>query len=290
MGLFDRARTGAAGGVRRAAHALGQDLVNRNFYSPVPQWESLPDDVFDRRSPMRGIEFDLDAHVAFLASLEPFLLEFEPPAGFSWGNEVYDFVEADVLYAMVRQHRPNRVLELGSGFSSLIISAAVRRNAAEGNPVRYTAHDPFARDFVRRGVEGLELRTESAVDVPLAEFEALSAGDVLFIDTTHTVKLGSEVNRLFLDVLPTIAPGVLVHVHDIFLPHEYPRAFFEQGLYWGEQYLLQAFLAQNPRWEVVLPLNALVRERPAEVARFVRSFQPNAGPGAFWIRSTERQS
>jgi hypothetical protein len=286
MALRDRARRRVAGAVRRVAHAFGQDIVSRNFYSPVPNWELLPDNVFERRSPLRGIEFDLDAHVVFLSTLEPYLLEFEPPPGFEWGNGMYDSVEADVLYAMVRHHRPKRVIELGSGFSSLIIAAAGRRNAAEGSPARYTAHDPFAREFVRHGVQGLEFRDESAADVPLAEFEALSAGDVLFIDTTHTVKLGSEVNRLILDVFPTIAPGVLVHVHDVFLPYEYPRGFFERGLYWAEQYLLQGFLTQNSAWEVVLPSNALVRERQADVARLVRSFHPRSGPGAFWIRST----
>jgi predicted O-methyltransferase YrrM len=284
MALRDRARTRTALTLKRLARALGQDLVARDFYSPVPAWEEFPDDLFERRSPLRGINFDLDAHLAFLQALEPFLVEFEPPPGFAWDNGMYDSVEADVLYAVVRHHRPKRVIELGSGYSSLIIAAAARRNAAEGNPVRYTAHDPFAREFVRKGVSGLELRPESAVDVPLDEFGALVAGDVLFIDTTHTVKLGSEVNHLILDVLPTIGPGVLVHVHDIFLPYEYPRAFPERMYYWAEQYLLQAFLAQNPAWDVVLPLNALVRERPDELTQLVRSFHRGAGPGAFWIR------
>ena len=277
-----RKRLGAA--LRRVVRALGYDLVARNFYSPVPEWENMHDEVFARRSPLRGIEFDLDSYVGFLDELAPYLTEFKPPAEFVWGNGMYDTVEADVLYAMVRRFQPGRIIELGSGFSSLIIAAAARRNAQEGNPVRYTAYDPFARNFIQRGVEGLELRPESALDVPLREFEALQNSDILFIDTTHTVKLGSEVNYLILDVLPGIAPGVLVHVHDVFLPHEYPRGFLERRLYWAEQYLLQAFLAQNTAWEIILPLSALVRERTPHVAKLVRSFDASSGPGAFWIR------
>ena len=284
MPLRDRARRTTAVSLRRLARALGQDLVPRDFYSPVPAWEELPDDLFERRSPLRGIDFDLDSHLAFLQALHPFLAEFEPPPGFTWDNGMYGPVEADVLHAMVRYHKPSRVIELGSGFSSLIIAAAAQRNATEGNPVRYTVHDPFARDFVRERLGASALRSESAVDVPLDELSTLVAGDVLFIDTTHTVKLGSEVNHLILDVLPTIGPGVLVHVHDIFLPYEYPRAFPERMFYWAEQYLLQAFLTQNSAWEVVLPLNALVRERQGDVAQLVPSFRPGAGPGAFWIR------
>jgi predicted O-methyltransferase YrrM len=270
--------------LRQLARAAGQDLVTRNFYSPIPDWEQLPAEVFDRRGSVRWIEFDTDAQLRFLKTLEPFLAEFEPPSGWIWGRETYGPVEADVLHAIVRHQRPRRIIELGSGFSSLIIAAAARRNAGEGSHVSYTAYDPYARDFVRAGVDGLELVSRSAADVPAEDFEALGDGDILFVDTTHTVKLGSEVNYVILDALPSLAPGVLVHVHDVYLPYEYPREFFEQSCFWAEQYLLQAFLTQNPNWEIVLPLYALVRERPADVSALVRTFESGAGPGAFWMR------
>ncbi len=91
-----------------------------------------------------------------------------------------------------------------------------------------------------------------AQDIPGEVFASLQAGDVLFVDTTHTVKIDSDVNRIVLDVLPALAPGVIVHVHDIFLPYEYPRVFAERsGLHWAEQYLLQAFLAGNRDYEVL---------------------------------------
>lgn len=276
---------GSAGpALRRIARAAGQDLVTRNFYSPVPDWERLPAEVFDRRSPLSGIEFDVDAQVTFLRSLAPLLAEFEPPAGWDWGRETYGPVEADVLHALVRHRHPQRIIELGSGYSSLIIAAAAARNASEGSPVSYTAYDPFARDFIRAGVEGMTLVARSAATVPSEAFAALAPGDILFVDTTHTVKLGSEVNHVVLDALPLIAPGVLVHVHDVFLPYEYPREFFAAQCFWSEQYLLQAFLTQNPSWEIVLPLFSMVKDRPAEVAELVKTFTPSAGPGAFWIR------
>lgn len=264
--------------------SVGRDLVRRDFYGPVPDWEALPADAFERESPLRGIDMDLDRGVSELRSLEPFLTEFVAPQGFHWGNRMYGRVEADVLHALIRQRKPARVIELGSGFSSLLITAAMRRNADEGHPGRYRVYDPYPRDFVRRGIDGMDFRPISARDVPLQEFEALEEGDVLFFDTSHTVKLGSEVNYLVLDVLPVLRPGVLVHVHDVFLPYEYPRSFFEKGMYWNEQYLLQAFLAQNPAWEVALPAFALARQRPEDVAALVPSYEPGCGPGAFWIR------
>jgi len=282
MSTRERWRAPAANLVRLAARAVGQDLVARNYYSPIPDLENVPTDVYDRRAGMPGIEFDLETQLSTLRALEPYLAEFTPPS--VWDREMYGPIESDVLHAMVRSQRPRRIIELGSGVSSLIIAAAATRNADEGSPVSYTAYDPFARDFIRAGVAGLEWIPKSAADVALTEFESLGDGDILFVDTTHTVKLGSEVNYIILDALPAIGEGVLVHVHDVFLPYEYPRGFFEHGLYWAEQYLLQAFLTQNPKWEIYLALHALVRERPADISPIVRTFEAGAGPGAFWIR------
>jgi hypothetical protein len=125
-------------------------------------------------------------------------------------------------------------------------------------------------------------RTE---DIPLTVFDELRPGDVLFVDTTHTVKTGGDVVRLVLDVFPRLRPGVLVHLHDIFLPYEYPRDWVvARRRAWGEQYLLQAFLAFNRGVEVVFPAHALAREHAATVADVVRSFRDGVCPGAFWMR------
>jgi Methyltransferase domain len=284
MTTRDRLRRHAATGLRRVARSVGQDLLTRNYYSPIPAWEDLPDEVFMRRSPLTGISYDEDAHVEFLQRLEPYLVEFEPPSGFVWDNGMYERIEADVLHAIVRAARPKRIIELGSGYSTLIIADAVRRNGLDGSQCTYSIFDPFAPNFIRARTTELDWRNESAADVALEVFRELGEDDILFVDTTHTVKLGSEVNYIVLDVLPTLAPGVLVHIHDIFLPYEYPRGFFEQKCYWAEQYLLQGFLTNNQSWEVALPLAALTKDRPADVARLVQSFRGNAGPGAFWIR------
>ena len=116
-------------------------------------------------------------------------------------------------------------------------------------------------------------------------FASLQAGDVLFVDTTHTVKLDSDVNRIVLDVLPSLAPGVIVHVHDIFLPYEYPREWPEKsGFHWAEQYLLQAFLSGNPDWEVLAATYALCRERTQAMARLTPTWRDGATASAFWMR------
>jgi hypothetical protein len=194
-------------------------------------------------------------------------------------------VDAELLYAMIRWLKPRRVLELGSGFTTLLIDMAARRNAADGSPVDASAYDPYPPPQILGPERTAGVKPIRATDVPLETFGELESGDVLFVDTTHTVKLGSDVNYIVLDVLPTLAPGVIVHFHDIFLPWEYPREWFEVNRYlWAEQYLLQAFLACNRDFEVLLPAHALVREHAERLRQVIPSLVSPRTGGAMWLR------
>jgi hypothetical protein len=120
-------------------------------------------------------------------------------------------------------------------------------------------------------------------DVPLSEFETLDQGDILFIDSTHVSKTGSDVNHLFFEILPALASGVHVHIHDIFAAFEYPQAWLDQGRAWNEQYLLRAFLEFNSEFEVVLCADWVVRGEPEWFAAHMPLCLNNAG-GAIWLR------
>ena len=268
--------------VRRAARLAGLDLILRNFYSPVPDVAALTRADYERINPMRGVDLRLDAASRLLTSdLAPFIDE----APISAAGEFLS-PDAEVLHAMVRWARPGRIVEIGSGGSTQILDAACALNAAEGRAVDYAAYDPYASDRVRAGeLVHARVTAVAAQQVPEDTFTALRSGDILFIDSTHTVKLGGDVNRLFLEILPLLAPGVLVHVHDIFLPREYPRAWIERdGKFWAEQYLLQAFLCLNAEFEIVLPLNALLHDAGPAAAALLRRRDPDAYPGSFWFR------
>lgn len=282
-----------AGGYDVVPHGR-YDIVPRTYYSPVPDLALLPADIWERRSLLGGVDLRVDVALESVErDLAPFVAELDvprdgplPPGEFFLRNQNYESVDAELLYAMVRARRPRRVLELGSGYTTLLIGAACRRNAADGVTTEHVAYDPYPRGHIVGEAPPPPTRFEpiSATDVPLDAFRALEAGDILFVDTTHTVKLGSDVNYLVLDVLPVLAPGVVVHFHDIFLPFEYPRQWFETMQYfWAEQYLLQAFLAFNDAFEVLLPAHALAREHPERLAAVVPSFGPGVSPGALWL-------
>jgi len=235
---------------------------------------------------MRGIDFDLDTQVALLGKVSDLLREFEPRGGaygYSSDNPSYPEPDARLLYAMIRHHRPRTVVELGSGHSSRVIAQACQANARDGHPVRFLAYEPYPI-AIDEGLPGLtELVRARVDDVPEETFAGLGAGDALIVDTTHVVKMGSDVDRIVLRLLPLLAPGVIMHFHDICLPYEYPKYFADLGLYWSEQYLLQAFLSLNPSFEVVCGVDALCRERN-EDAVTAGLIQPGQAGAAFWIR------
>jgi len=271
------------------------DIVKHNYYSPIPDLSLLPDDIWTRRRDLCGVDLDADVGIEFIErELAEFITELDvpnedpgQPGVFFLKNTGFESVDAELLYGMVRHARPRRVIELGSGYSTLLINLAAQRNIENGVETRHVAYDPYPREHVLGASlpEPSRLEAVSATELPLEVFEELEPGDVLFVDTTHTVKLGSDVNFIVLEVLPRLQPGVIIHFHDIFLPWEYPRTWFEELQYfWAEQYLLQAFLAFNPTFTVLVAAHAVAREHRARLGRVIPSFEEKVQPGSLWLR------
>jgi len=279
----------ALAATRAAARMLKHDLVSSNVYSPLPD---VPEDDALWTKPavsLAGVRLDAAAHLHFLeTTLAPYLAEFDPRADgsvdgrFHLWNGYYQSVDAEVLYAMVRHLKPQRVLEIGSGYSTFVTAAACARNADEGRPAEFVAVDPEPREVLDRRVR---LERVAAQQLPLERFLALDRGDVLFVDSSHSVKLGSEVNFLVLEVLPRLRPGVVVHFHDIFLPYEYPRAWYLRGTFLAEQYLLHAFLIGNDDYEILFAAHAVARADRERLCRLIPSLRSRDDhyPAAFWI-------
>jgi predicted O-methyltransferase YrrM len=213
----------------------------------------------------------------------------DQPYQFYHNNGLYGWVDAIFLYCILRVFNPRRVYEIGSGYSTLLAAQALAVNASEAPQSGYrelVAIEPYPRDFLA-GLPGLTRIIRVPVQqVDLAEFEQLDANDVLFIDSSHVLKAGSDVQHEYLEILPRLQPGVLVHAHDIFLPREYPEQWLRQKQrFWNEQYLLQAFLAFNEAFEVVLSAAYLHTERPHVLSAACSFYDPAQGsPGSFWFR------
>jgi predicted O-methyltransferase YrrM len=297
MALFTRVQSAAA---RRGLHvARRRDwrLSPNNYYSALPDVEQLDGAVWERESPMLGVAFDPEAQMAFAEThLGRFAAELhaahttQDPLEFHLDNAHFESVDAEIAYAMLRHLKPQRVVELGSGFSTQVLARAAHRNGQDGAPCELYAYNPYPSERMRavleRGIPGLTQHVDiEAQALPLRTFSRLEAGDVLFIDTSHTVKLGGEVVHLFLEVLPRLAPGVVVHVHDIALPYEYDRRFVvDLQMPWAEQYLLQALLCGSPDWEVLFGAQAVTRKHPDRLRAIVPSLRERHYPSSFWMR------
>ena len=179
--------------------------------------------------------------------------------GFGPGYPQFD---ARTLYYFLREHKPRRYLEVGSGLSTFYASLAAARNSADGSPLQITCIEPYPFDALR-ALPGFELVEGYVQDTPLEVFESMESGDVLFIDSSHALKIDSDVAFLFLEVLPRLRPGVFVHVHDVHFPFNGPFPadtwlFGERWpVYWNEAMVMQTFLAFNTSFEVLLSVPML---------------------------------
>jgi hypothetical protein len=263
-----------------------------HVYSPVADTVALAQEPLhsqvwpaEPRIPA-GIDWRDVEQVALVRTLreqEPMVFPTAPTGDeseFFIGNSEFSALDAWALQAVLRQFRPRRMIEVGSGFSSLVTARVNREHL--GGELDFTCIEPYPREFLRAGVDGISrLIIEPVQAVDLDVFAALGDGDILFIDSAHVTKTGNDVNRLYLDVLPRLQPGVIVHVHDIFFPHDYPQEWVMVGRGWNEQYLLQAFLTFNQRFEILFG-NAWMRQFHPDVLPHIAG-----GGGSFWMRSVQ---
>ena len=169
-------------------------------------------------------------------------------------NGFYSYTDAIFLYSMIRNLKPKRIIEVGSGFSSLVVLDT--NELFFNNEINLTFIEPYPdrlNSLLKDKDYNLTTIIESEVQkVPISVFEELNAGDILFIDSTHVVKTGSDVNHILFNILPSLKRGVLIHFHDIFYPFEYSKEFVFARFNWNEGYFVKAFLMYNSDFEIRL--------------------------------------
>lgn len=262
---------GAARSLRGLFESAGLSVARtRDYYSPLPSERQLrrKQSRWARPSPLSGLQCDLASmKERFDRLVKDHYAEFSTlpshadlcRAGYGPG---YPHVDAFTLYAMIRQMRPGRYLEVGSGLSTYYTHLARERNRDQGRDLHILCVEPYPYAKLN-DIQPVELVATEVQDVPLSRFKQLAAGDVLFIDSSHSVRIDGDVPYLFLEVLPVLAPGVYVHIHDIPFPFNvpYPPEYWtlvddpqspHWPMFWTEAMLVQAFLAFNPAFEIVL--------------------------------------
>jgi predicted O-methyltransferase YrrM len=281
-----------------------------HYYSPLPS----PEDVTRyaaaafAKGPeaLHGVDLDVAGQRAMIETLAPLTrdLHFDADRGgatrYYWDNDGFGPGDAVALAAFMRHARPSRIIEVGAGYSTAVMLDVAERHLAS-RPPQITCIDPEPqrlRSLLREGdVDRVTVHEAIVQDMPVSFFTSLEAGDILFIDSSHVLKLGSDVSYLLLEVLPQIRPGVFIHIHDIACSFEYPIEWYEEGRAWNEAPALRAFLSFNHTFRILYFADFLVRfHRDALEAHMpIALRQPKSVPEgntsvSFWMRRAPEAS
>jgi predicted O-methyltransferase YrrM len=211
-------------------------------------------------------------------------VEQQDKHSFFYNNGWYETGDAEFLYSIVRHFKPKKIIEVGCGSSTLMIQNAVAFNKTEDENYRceHICIEPFEQPWLEK--LGLQIIREKVENISLQFFKQLGENDILFIDSSHIIRPQGDVLFEYLELLPSLNSGVLIHIHDIFTPKDYPDEWIHKHLFWNEQYLVEAFLTFNSNFRIIGALNYLAHNHPKEFSEKCPVFQQNRKePKAFWL-------
>lgn len=278
---------------------LGFHITRNHFYEPIPDTRTLKDELWTKHSELVGIDINEKGQIELLSifmskfknEYHNLPLDWSPslkPYEYYINNGSFESADGEILYCMIRHFKPKKIFEIGAGYSTYLSAQAVLKNEEDDNyKCELVAIEPNPNDILRVGFPGLtKLIPTKVQDIPLSEFKKLTENDVLFIDSSHVLKIGSDVRYEYLEILPRLNKGVLIHLHDIFLPAEYPKEWvLKEFRFWNEQYLLQAFLTFNDSFRVLWCGSYMHLKHPDRLEAAFKSYRrEERWPGSFWIR------
>lgn len=272
---------------------LGLLPVLDHYYQPLTNpRKHLKKSLREDRN-LKGIDWNIQQQLEILnqfhfsEELTTFPLEKQKDTEYYYNNTMYASGDSEYLYSMVRLVKPTKIIEIGSGNSTLMVINAIKKNKVE-HPEYQCQHicvEPYEQPWLEK-VE-VELKRTKVEEIDLSFFKTLKENDILFIDSSHVIRPQGDVLFEILEVLPILNPGVFIHIHDIFSPKDYlDEWIYEDKKLWNEQYLLEAFLSFNQNFEIIGAVNYLSHNHRQLLGQKCPVFnsQPGREPGAFWIR------
>lgn len=266
--------------------------VDGHYFSPIVDPKSIQryeDKLWANKTSSPGINYNDQGHVNFYEYIAPKYSHLwnysdssvNDPHKFYDNNNAFVGLDARSLFTMLHHLKPSKVIEVGSGFSSLLTAEV--NNKYFNNQIEFTVIEPYRDDLDFENIPGITQVARALVqDIPVKFFKELQEGDILFIDGSHVSKTGSDVNYMLLEVLPQLNQGVVIHIHDIFIPNEYFKNWvMNQGMNWNEQYLVQAILQYSYAYKVLLSSAYSKAKYPHLVQNVYGQIRMG---GSLWIR------
>jgi predicted O-methyltransferase YrrM len=265
-----------------------------HFYSPIASFSELKvdeEEIFEVPPAIRGVDLNEGGQLAFLKELaafypeQPFTAEAVPGRRYLFENPNYSYNDAIILYCIMRQARPRRIVEIGSGYSSCAMLDV--NELFFDNSIACTFIDPYTqllRQLIKPAdQERIRILDQRIQHVDVGVFRELTSSDILFVDSSHIAKTGSDVNYILFKILPLLEAGVLIHFHDVFYPFEYPKEWVFEGRSWNESYLLRAFLQYNDAFEIVF-FNSFLAERHRRIFQSAMPLCFKVEGANLWLR------
>lgn len=274
---------------------LGFHITPVQYYEPIPDTRTLNNTIWSKHSELVGINLNSKAQLKLLSKFKiMYKGEYsqiplnKTPSSLDYfiNNGGFESVDGETFYCMLRYLKPSKLFEIGSGNSTLLATKALRENLRLGHKTKYTVFDPYPGKLIKSNFKVTKKKVE---EIPLELFGQLEENDILFIDSSHVIRIGGDVLFEILEILPRLKKGVIVHFHDIFLPSNYPKdQVLKNYEFFSEQFLLQAFLTNNESWEVLFAASFLHLYHPKKLAETFPSYDKNTTwPGSFWIRKVK---
>lgn len=203
--------------------------------------------------------------------------------GYCLSNGAFEEGDADLYYLMIRNHKPKRIIEVGSGHSTRLARIAIQFNQNQGSNTNLTCIEPYENKWLDNFPD-IQVIRKKAEDLGADFFDQLHPGDFLFIDSSHVIRPENDVLFIYLDVLPRIRSGVIIHIHDIFTPRHYPSDWTNKEFrLWNEQYLLETLLIHSDKYDILFSLNHLFKTEIKSVQLKLKNVKRTSNPSSFWL-------
>lgn len=276
---------------RRLLRLMGVYPGRYHYYTPAVRERDLIHSTEEPRS-LPAINWQLQEQLTFLSSFDftheldkiPTLQNLPRQYRFDYG--AFPAGDADLLYGILRSVKPSKIIEIGSGSSTLLMLEAIAGNKRDDPDYRceLSCIEPYAHDWLEK--TGMNIIRQRVETISPERFDSLGRNDILFIDSSHVVRAQNDVVYEYLQILPRLKSGVLVHIHDIFSPRDYPRKWLiENNNQWGEQYLVEAFLSFNKEFKVLCSANMLYHDhrKAFEAACPMLAHYERQMPSSLWL-------
>lgn len=268
---------------------IGIFPIIKNYYEPVFDFDNLKYDLNSKRS-LPGINMNINEQIKLLDNLDYYnelqelnFNKFLDNSKFYIKNNFFEGGDADVYYQMIRYFKPRKIIEIGSGYSSLVALEAIKNNLNKENfKTNLTCIEPYENKWLEES--GIKVIREKVEDVNEDLIISLKKNDILFVDSSHVIKPQGDILKIFLEILPKLNQGVLVHIHDIFTPRDYPSKWLEnENRFYNEQYLFETIMDHSSRYKIICSLNCLKNDYYNNLKQVCPYLEKKSEPASMYI-------